>query len=104
MKIMSPHKQTYFRFYNLEEGDHIACGVCRQPAVDIHAIHREGMGGDDKMARPENLVALCRQHHNQLGERKQYKSMLYKIVFYDLMRKDLDFDFEWIVNQIKRYE
>lgn len=102
---MSKHKETYFKFYGLSEGDYIQCGVCQQPAVDVHAIQRAGMGGDENMNRVENLIPLCRQHHEKLGDRKEYKAMLYKIIFHDLIRKDIDdVDLEWLGNQIKKYE
>ncbi|MHB8410263.1 MAG: HNH endonuclease [Acidiferrobacterales bacterium] len=97
------YKKLYMDFYGYYEGDFIPCAICQAPAVDIHHIDAKGMGGDDSRNRIENLIALCRKHHTDLGDRIQYKSMLYKLVFYQLMRKDFD-TFEWIVNQIERYQ
>ena len=100
---MSPHKKTYFEFFGLSEGDFIPCAICQEGAVDVHAIQRSGMGGDDSMNRIDNLIPLCRKHHETLGDRTAYKAMLYKLCFYELMRKDFD-NFEWILSQIKKYE
>ena len=100
---MSPHKKTYLDFYNYKEGDFIPCAICQQAAVDVHAIQRSGMGGDDSMNRIENLIPLCRKHHETLGDIVAYKAMMYKVIFFDLMKKDFD-DFDWILNQIKKHE
>ena len=90
-------------FYGYTEGDFIPCSICQQQAVDVHAIQREGMGGNDSMNRIENLIPLCRLHHSQLGDRVPYKSMMYKIIFYELMKRDFD-NFDWLVSQIKKHE
>jgi len=100
---MSPHKKTYLEFHGKHEGDFIPCAICQQAAVDVHAIQREGMGGDEGMNRIDNLIALCRKHHETLGDRVAYKAMMYKIIFYELMRKNFE-EFDWIIKQIIKYE
>jgi hypothetical protein len=40
---------------------------CKSPADDPHHIKQRSKGRDDRI---ENLLALCRFHHNQLDRRK----------------------------------
>jgi 5-methylcytosine-specific restriction endonuclease McrA len=37
------------------------------------------MGGTEKDETIENLMALCREHHNQMGDRKQFKEYLKEV-------------------------
>ena len=77
---MSRHKKIYFDHYGLSEGDFIACEVCNKPAIDIHAIECDGMGGSKKGHKIENLIAVCRECHIDKGDKKQFKEMLKEIV------------------------
>jgi hypothetical protein len=47
--------------------DYIPCEVngCTCRAVDIHHIDRRGMGGSKTKDYIENLVGLCRNHHDK---------------------------------------
>jgi predicted restriction endonuclease len=47
--------------------------------VDIHHIEARGMGGSKHADRIENLMALCRKHHEMYGDRKQWKDWLQKV-------------------------
>jgi len=49
------------------------CGAC---AVDIHHIEARGMGGRPSMDNLENLMGLCRYHHELYGDKKEFKEML----------------------------
>lgn len=64
---MSPHKKVYFDYYGITEGDFWPCEYCGMPMVDVHAIKSDGMGGSPskKTHVIENLMALCRKHHDQ---------------------------------------
>jgi predicted restriction endonuclease len=53
--------------------------VCGAQAVDIHHIEARGMGGSKHADRIENLMALCRKHHEMYGDRKQWKDWLQKV-------------------------
>ena len=57
-------------------GDRMQCEMCGREATDIHHIQRRGMGGSKTADRAENLMALCRQCHEQYGDKRQYKEML----------------------------
>lgn len=55
------------------------CEVCQAAANDIHHIQARGMGGSKTADRIENLMALCRKHHEMYGDRKQWKDWLQKV-------------------------
>ena len=80
---MSPHKAIYFKHFNLTPGDWVKCEIpeCGLSFDDIHHIECRGMGGNPKgdKNRIENLMALCREHHLQLGDRKQFKDYLKEV-------------------------
>lgn len=73
---MKPHTKIYLDAIGKKPGEHIPCEICwaldpngeGAPAVDIHHIERRGMGGDKSADTPENLMAMCRQHHTELGD------------------------------------
>lgn len=75
---MKKHTKAYFAFFNYKPGDFISCELpgCGQEAVDIHHIKARGMGGTKEPEKIENLMALCRKHHDQYGDKKQHVSML----------------------------
>lgn len=102
---MSPHKKIYITSLSYSTGDFIACEVCGTEAVDVHAIECDGMGGRPSKSthRIENLIALCRKHHNQMGDKKQWKSYLYLTHKLTLQAKGITFDLDFIEQQAKRY-
>ena len=71
--------ESYLGSSPYKYGDRIPCEVCGATAVDIHHIRARGMGGSKHRDHPENLIALCRRCHNEYGDRKQYREMLYII-------------------------
>lgn len=56
--------------------DFIPCEICGKRAVDIHHIDARGMGGSKNKDVIENLMALCRRHHDMYGDKRQYKQYL----------------------------
>ena len=101
---MGEHKETFCEFYGYKEGDFISDAITGEPAVDVHAICASGMGGNENMNRIENLIPLTRSHHEFYGGPVQYKAMLYKLVLVMLIRSGKDFDMEWLMGQILKYE
>lgn len=63
-------------YFGFDESDFIPCEVCQQRAVDIHHIESRGMGGTSKPDVIENLMALCREHHNEYGDIAELKPHL----------------------------
>lgn len=55
------------------------CEICGCQAVDLHHIEARGMGGTNTKDTIENLMALCRGHHVQFGDKKQHKEMLIEV-------------------------
>jgi hypothetical protein len=100
---MSDYKIMFLKFYGYTKADTIPCAVCLKPANDIHHIQRRGMGGDKSLDRIDNLIPLCSEHHSQLGDRKQFKAMLYSLLIKQLTNQGFK-DLNWIHNQITKYE
>lgn len=75
-KRSSEYKNVYWDYFGYVEGDFIPCEVCGGVAVDIHHIDADGMGGTKNKPTIENLMALCREHHDQYGDKKIYKDLL----------------------------
>jgi len=71
------HKKIYLEFFGYQVGDYVPCEVCTAPAVDIHHISPRGIGGDPQGKKDtiENLVALCRKHHDMCGNAKFNKEV-----------------------------
>lgn len=59
--------------------DFIPCEVCGSRAVDIHHIHRRGIGGNPNADRIDNLMAVCRSCHVEYGDKKEYLQWLQEI-------------------------
>ena len=73
---MKKHTQIYLKAMGYDTTDFVPCEVCQAQAVDIHHIESRGMGGSKHADTIENLMALCRQCHTNLGDKKQYKELL----------------------------
>jgi len=81
---MKKHTKIYFDFFKIsydESGwhDYIRCEKCGAKAVDIHHIDSRKMGGNKNKDYIENLMALCRQCHQNYGDINFFKSNLQKI-------------------------
>jgi hypothetical protein len=57
---MTKHCKIYMDYFGYGIDDFIPCEVNGEKAVDIHHIHGRGKGMDVI----ENLMALCRKHHD----------------------------------------
>ena len=62
---MVKYKKVYIDYFGYFEGEYIACEVCNKPSVDIHHIDEKGMGGSNTKDVIENLIAVCRECHNE---------------------------------------
>lgn len=59
--------------------DTAPCEWClRAPAVDVHHIDPRGMGGSQSKDYTENLMGLCRKHHDQAEAKLIPKEKLIK--------------------------
>jgi peptide deformylase len=73
---MKKHVKIYLDYFGYGVDDFIPCEVCGSRAVDIHHIDCRGMGGSKNKDEISNLQALCRQHHIEYGDKKQYMDFL----------------------------
>lgn len=73
---MKNHTKVYLKGMGYDITDWIPCEVCQSQAVDIHHIEARGMGGSKNADTIENLMALCRQCHVNLGDKTHYKELL----------------------------
>jgi 5-methylcytosine-specific restriction endonuclease McrA len=73
---MKNHTKVYFKAFGYDTNSWIGCEVCGATAVDIHHIESRGMGGSKHADTIENLMALCRECHVNLGDKTQFKELL----------------------------
>jgi len=78
---MKRHTIIYFDFFGYDISSFIPCEICGEQSVDIHHIEARGMGGDPSGSKDvvENLMAICRYHHEKYEGKRQYKEYLKKI-------------------------
>lgn len=80
---MKKHTKIYFDHFGYTIADFIPCEIpnCGKRAVDIHHIDARGMGGDPQGKKDvvENLMALCRGHHVEYGDKQQHKDYLREV-------------------------
>ena len=72
------------------ERDNAQCIICGNPRYHIHHILNRSLGGANKV---ENLVLLCKEHHDQFhkNEKVGFKKLLerQRTIYKDLKRADL---------------
>jgi hypothetical protein len=76
---MKKHTKIYLNYFGYGGEDFMPCEVCGSRAVDIHHIHRRGMGGNTDADKIENLMAVCRNCHIEYGDKKQHIDFLNEI-------------------------
>lgn len=76
---MQKHTKIYLSHFNYTIDEFIPCEVCGNKAVDIHHIDCRGMGGTKEKDRIENIMAMCRKCHIDLGDKKQFLEYLKEI-------------------------
>jgi 5-methylcytosine-specific restriction endonuclease McrA len=59
------HTKVYLKAFGYDTNSWIACEVCGGTAVDIHHLNARGMGGSKIADTIENLMALCRNCHQE---------------------------------------
>ena len=71
---MKKHVKTYLDYFGYNTIDFIPCEVCGCKAVDIHHLEPKGMGGSKTKDFIENLIALCRKHHEYCHNSKEFNN------------------------------
>lgn len=101
---MKNHTKIYLQsfVYDTENNNSfVPSEISEERAVDIHHIIGRGKKGQDRI---ENLMALTRQEHIDYGDKKEYMSMLFEIHSKRLKLANIEFDEEWIKEQIEKYD
>ena len=73
---MKKHTKIYLEGMGYDTTDWIPCEVCQAQANSVHHIVPRGMGGSKTADTIDNLMALCRQCHTNLGDKTHYKELL----------------------------
>jgi len=75
---MKNYPRTYLNFFGLRIAEDCYCEICGARAVDIHHIFARSIRKDLENSI-ENLMALCRAHHEEFGDKKQHREMLIEV-------------------------
>lgn len=75
---MQRHTKIYFRESGIDPHGFTECEVCGTSAVDTMHIDARGMGGNPSKSLDvfENLMASCRQCHDDFGDKQIHKEFL----------------------------
>lgn len=103
---MQKYVKIYFKANGYDTGDnYFPSEISGESSVDIHHINAKGSGGDPqgKKDRIENLIGLTRVEHLELGDKKQWKSFLFRKHKEFMLKKGVKFNEEYIDELIDRY-
>ena len=91
--------------FGYDETDFIPCEITGKIANDIHHIDARGMGGDpnETKNRIEELQAITREMHIELGDKKEYMKFLYQKHYYFLDSHGVKFDRKYLKSRIDAY-
>jgi 5-methylcytosine-specific restriction endonuclease McrA len=78
MSVLKPYTKTYLNHFGYCIDDIIPCEICGNKAVDIHHIEARSKRKDLEN-NISNLMALCREHHIEFGDKVKYKNYLNEI-------------------------
>jgi len=69
---MQKHTKIYMQHFDYGIDDFIPCEACGSKCIDVHHINGRGKGKDVI----ENLMGLCRKHHDMAHDEEVTKSDL----------------------------
>ena len=76
---MQKHTKIYFDYFHYGIDSFVPCECCGCRSVDIHHIENRKKGGSKDKDYIENLMGMCRFHHEKYGDKKQYIDFLKEI-------------------------
>lgn len=82
---MEAHTKIYFKYFGLSPGEPVFCEVCERPCADVHHIESRKMGGrkytsfGTDVNGIDNLMGVCRECHDEYGDKVQYLDYLREI-------------------------
>ncbi len=100
---MQKYTQVYMQTLGYHEGDFIPSEISGLPANDINHIICRGMGGSNQLDRIENLMALTREEHNRVGDKKHLIADQFRMHARFLEANGIKFDKIWMHEQIEKY-
>lgn len=102
---MENHLKIYYEAfgYDLNQIDKVfvPSEISGVPYNDIHHIIGRGKNGEDRI---ENLMALTREEHIELGDKKFCMAMLFKIHRRHLQGLNIPHNPKWFEFYINKYE
>jgi hypothetical protein len=88
---MKHHTKIYLDYFGYSGYEFMPCEIpsCERCAVDVCHIDARGMGGNPSGSKDiiENLMGKCRKHHDEFGDKKEFKEWL-KQVHLAFMKKN----------------
>jgi 5-methylcytosine-specific restriction endonuclease McrA len=75
---MKKHKQIYMDHFKIGIDEMVLCEVCDCAAVDIPHVRFKSQGGTDEI---HNLIALCRDCHDESHGKVKGKELLREDLF-----------------------
>jgi len=106
-KVKKPrvnYKQIYFDAFGIDADDHttfVPSEISNMASVDLHHIIGRGRKGENRI---ENLIALTRIEHIELGDKKEYMAMLLKIHRAFLRNNGVHFSEEYFTQKLAIYD
>lgn len=102
---MQKHTKIYFKAFKVNFDPVSGWHDCKsevngRKAVDIHHIIGRGKGGEDRI---ENLMALTRKQHQDLGDKKNLIWNLFSMHRQHMKEHNVKFDNDWIEQQMAKY-
>jgi len=74
---MKPYVRTYLTYFGLgfHPDNFVPCECCGAKASDIHHLSPRSLR-KDLVNKIENLMALCREHHDRAGKDREFNESL----------------------------
>ena len=98
------HTKIYYKAFGYTDPSECLSEISDSIAVDIHHIDARGIGGSSDADCIENLMALTRDEHNEYGDIRELKALLYSIHRKRLLIAGVDFNLSKINAQIAKYK
>lgn len=88
---MANYKIIFLKHFGLTESDFIPCNYCGKLAVDIHHLIFRSQLGKDVI---ENLIPLCRHHHDKAHHSRIFNDKLKEIhaINMSMYKKGIDYE------------
>lgn len=97
---MQKHTKIYLKGCGYTDTDFVKSEISPERAVDIHHIISRGKGGEDRI---ENLMALTREEHVNLGDKKEWMYFLLIKHHLFLLSRDVKFSQVWFDEMFTKY-